>query len=325
MKSLIVVALLCELVGLALSFPGDAPMPDEMDIAKAAAELHNQVLQNQLSLEAMGMPPLLLQGGSSLLDPSSGAEAQLQLATQQFQQNLAHEQFRQQEATSFSTQLDVAAERLAAERLASQQRLVSMQLQQVGVEANRALDSLAARAPVPMTSPSVAAGGARRVAFQRQAEVGPIAKQEPLALPQTVSQLWRERNPALAAVLLEPVLFGYSTLVWLVVMLLTAISSTFYFLGDKLPGRHLLPADAEAGRRQAPEPSQNGAANRLSSIFRYPGSYGSVHNRAADTPMVTRVRQDDEDEIEGVETWIKVPREPVSHQEAHYQGYVDEL
>jgi len=235
---------------------------------------------------------------------------------------LAQQKFQEQEAETFSKQLD-----LAAQRLASQQRLASLQLQQEGVDANRALGSLAARAPLPMTSPSVAAGGARRVAFQRQAGVGTTAKQEPVALPQTVSQVWRERNPALAAVLLEPVLFGYSTLVWLVVMLLTAISSGLYFLSDKLPGRHLLIADAEAGRRQAPESSQHGAANRLSSIFRYPGSYGSVHSHAAATPVVTRVTQDADDQIEGVETWIKVPREPVSHshQEAHYQGYVDEL
>jgi len=337
MASHIMVAVLWHLTVVAASFPDVASLPSQMDkdIAAAEAELHNEVLQDRLSFQAIGMPPLASNFAPQLFEVQSGnsltAEAQLQLATRQLQQALAREHFRQQEVSTFSTQLD-----LAAQRLASQQRLASAQLEQAGVAANRALDNLgAASGSVPMPF----------VALQQQASVGidrPSANRakEPLALPQTITQLWRQKNPALAALLLEPALYGYSIIVWVILMLLTGISSAFCLLGNKLPFEHevhqQLPFDAEAGRPQFHESAQNGGYNGLKSgsyglqrvptgsngLFQYPGSYGSVHHAA---PSLQQLYEAEEEE-EGVESWIRVRVDHAPHSQPnnHSYGYVDD-
>lgn len=277
------------------------------------------------------VPQLLELQGGNLLEASSGADAQLQLATRQFQQALAQEQLRQSEASTFSMQLD-----LASKRLASQQRLASAQLQQAGMAANRALDGL--RQGVPGAEPMTSS----LVALQRQSSVGirePGAQQvlkEPLALPQSITQLWRQKNPALAALLLEPALYGYSLLGWVLLMAVTGVSSAFCLLGNKLPlGRtgHQLSPDAETG---GTEPPQYRGSSSLSSYFQYPGGYGSVHDHppaaSRRTPMekARLARAELEEEQEGVESWIRVPVETPSHahpkagHKQEWPGYLDD-
>jgi len=335
------VTLLCQLIVLSASFPDVDPLPYDMsnDITAAEAELHDQVLRNRLSLQAMrtsldGWPSPLGSTGErpfsdiiasnfapQLLEAQRGnplgAEAQLQLATRQLQEALARarreSQFRQQQVPSLA---QVASQYgLASERLASQRWPVSTQLEQRGVEATKAFNSLgrAASGAVPMPP---------LVALQQSEEIGiPQARQakEPLAF----TQYWKQKNPALAALLLEPSLYGYSLITWFILMFVTGISSAFCLLrGGKRPMGHAayrpLASDAEAGKGQPREATQNGAANMPTPPFVvYSGRYGSVK------------QYDSEEEQEGMEYWTRVPTaEQVPHPRTNGQnrscGYIDE-
>jgi len=277
------------------------------------------MLQDPLSL---GQSPLPLANNmvpSSSADNWPYAESQLQLATRRLREAGLHQQLQQQQAANsmlLQQQLAIASQRLDAE-----QRVVSEQLEEAGVAAHRMLDDLkVAASSEPTEGMSATKGSSQpsRISDRLTAAPGTGGERsEKLALPQTMTQLWRQRNPALAALLLEPALYGYSVIVWALVMLATGISSAFCVYMGKLQFRNQgLPA---AG--QPVEPVQNQRLARLSQLVAYPGSYLS---RAAwrgattsTTAAAAPVREVDEEE-EGVETWIRMPAQPKS------QGYLDE-
>lgn len=323
------VALLCQLIVVSASLSGVELPPNEMskDILTAEAELHNQVLQNRLSLQQMRtslngwMVPIAGSYAPQLLEARRGssqaAEAQLQLATRQLQEALARarleSQLRQQQLPTFASQYG-----FAPERLASQQALASAQLFQTGVETNRALESL--RRPAPGTMPLPL------MPLQQSDEVrNPSASEanNPLALTQSFNQYWKQKNPALAALLLESSLYGYSIITWFLLMIVTGVSSAFCLLRGKSPTGH--PAhkptvsDAEVlyGREQLREVAHNGNLSRPPARFGSPGSYGSLP------------QHDPEEEPEGMEYWTRVPTAeqfPHPRTSGHNRscGYIDE-
>jgi len=332
MASCNMVTILCQLIGLSASFPDVDPLPFEMsnDITAAEAELHNQVLQNRLSLQAMRTSldgwtvPLAGSYAPQLLEAQRGssqaAEVQLQLATRQLQEALARarleSQFRQRELPTFASQYG-----LASERLASQQGLASAQLFQTIVDTNPALDSLRRVAPGTFPMPLVA--------LQQSEEVrNPSANQaqNPLVLTQSFTQYWRQKNPALAALLLEPSLYGYSLITWFLLMIVTGVSSGVCLLRAKSPTGHAahkphkpLASDPEVGRGQLREATQNGDPSRPSPPFGPSGRYGSLP------------QSDPEEEQEGMEYWTRVPvaeqfphPRTNGHNRACQCGYIDE-
>jgi len=332
------VTILCQLIVHSASFPDVDPLPFEMsnDITAAEAELHNQVLRNRLSLQEMrtsmdgwtsplasSFAPQLLEAQRGNPPPALPAEMALQLATRQLQEALARAQresgFRQQQVPTFSSQYGAYSESslralgAASERLAAQRAPVFAQLEQTGREANMAFNGLG-RASSGAMPPLVALQQSEEV-------VNPRANQakEPLSFTQT----FKQKNPALAALLLEPALYGYSLITWLLLMAVTGISSAFCLLrGGKLPmgyaAYQALPSDAEAGKGQQREAAQNGAPNMSTSPFVvYSGRYGSLQ------------QYESEEEQEGMEYWTRVPTaEQIPHPRTNGHksscGYIDE-
>lgn len=301
-----------------------------MDLESAAANLHNQILQYQRSLGEIGLEQIGLPskpaaslnqlGGRNSLGLND-VDAQLEFATRRLQQAVDHEQM-----PGLSKNLEIASERVAL-----QQQLASAQLEQQGATVNGNVLGRFRQKP--------AQGSARRTASLLSLRQSGTAtrqpsqqhRQGPLALPQieteTAAKTWRQRNPALAALMLEPVLYGYSIIAWAFVMLLSGISSAFcFYAGNKLPLR--LP-----GRQQLPKDDMAASQNNRSQYFQYPTA----------AKFQRSVALDEEDE-EGVEAWVRVPIKPerrasttgyldeeedqcIRHPSSHYQqcGYVDEL
>lgn len=276
------------------------------DLIAAAARLHNQVLEERLSLQGLAMNPLALNNvqasftAASQVAPQDSQE-ELQRATLELQQTLAQQRTQHEEA-ALTRKL-----KEAAQRLESQQRSAGEQLERSGAAAAAALDHLALGRVHSRTVIAEASTGKQL-----------SDKKEPLALQQTTSQsymqLWRQRNPALAALLMEPALYSYSMLVWIIVMLMTGASSALCIFGNKVlalarQGQELAAhADAEAGS-SAMSPEQ---------MYRYPGSYGSFHEHL-DSPAAAHAaahktlaqseerQAEDLDYAPGVESWVRVP------------------
>lgn len=251
-------------------------LPAQTHIEPSAAHLHDQILDYQRLLES-DTPSLTPAGESSGLSLSEN-DAEL------------------------SRNLELASQRLAA-----QQSMVSAQLEEVDANAHNVLRGLrlrqAASSGVPRSTSMLSVDQQQQRQMQRP--------KEQLALPQTISQLWRQRNPAVAALFLEPVLYGYSMLVWAAIVLLTGMSSAFcYFAGSKLPLRRSgtqQPADnARIGEPQPTEPPQSATSNRLGQFFRYPGSF---FRRPVALGGERALEEGVEREEEAVENWIKVPAE----------------
>lgn len=206
----------------------------------------------------------------------SNAEARLQQTARRLQQTLTTEE----DASPIDVQL---------EHLASQQRLASIQLQQLGLVAHHGLEQAKfAGAPSGMALEQQGSHPNRFLAAT-QPGAKPLAKQF-LALPQTITQLWRQKNPALAAALLEPALYGYSLIVWILAMLFTGMSSVLgFYMSKQLRAR--LTGTQQLPRPHLPETLQERGPSRLSSYFEYPG----------------------------VESWVKVPQQTASK-----TGYLDD-
>lgn len=203
------------------------------------------------------------------LDP----ENELQLAArQQLQQTMEHQRLLEREGPTISEQLQ-----FATERLASQRRLASSQLEQTGMVTLGSLDKL---------QHAVSSESTRRIPFsdrspdhfpKRPPERGTNrSPKQPLALPQTAA-----KNPALAALLLEPVLYGYSAVVWALMVLFTGVASAVgLYISKSIALWHVenlqLPTAGDGGRRFS-----NDVSTRLNAL--------------------------DEEDVERVESWIKVP------------------
>lgn len=276
------------------------------DIDLAAANLQNQALQYQWPQGKPSHPTSMssLQsqfGGMDSMSTLPDLSAELPSAPKQFRQTASHQSL---------SQVSVLAEQLqlASERLAVQQRLAALQLQQA-----KMLDDL--RLP---QSPSA------------------------VALPQTGetrTELQRHQNPAMAAVLIEPAMYGYYLLLWLGFMIVTGISSALCMWIGKLPFRHCgyqePPIDSETGRLQQPPVSRQRAASGRSTFFRYPGSstnYAAALDRSSHAShSLKKLDEEPDEEPDGVETWIRVPARVTSQDQApctrsrqEWPGYVDE-
>lgn len=324
----------CTLWLIALIVPSIADRgAPESSLDSAAAQLHNQILEYERSVGAMdnGMPRLSANLAPSFAQTTydtslalSDSDAQLARATQALQVALAQQQpqqpqqqrqqqqqqqvppppshiidqrlqqvERQPMPSILSNNLD-----LAAERLVLQQRLASAQLENTGAMAQNVLARLrqpASSVPTHRTS--------SLLSLRQQAVNRP---KDPLALPQTATT---HKNPALFALLLEPLLYGYSAVLWAFFVLLTGASSAICFyagksLQFKFPGTQPLADNGEAGYGAAPV--QKHETSRRDQFFQYPGS--SNHRLAG-----RAATWDDEEDAEGAEIFIRVPAKPASH------------
>jgi hypothetical protein len=262
-------------------------------------------------------------GASDSMAGWSSAEAELQSAARRFQQTLVDQQIQQQEDAS-----DIAKRfKLASERLASQQQLAAAQLAEVQAEQKQvshgwqhgAIPQAYDRMQSAPISPHLQGTGSYpgRIFATQGAGTGRAesAKKKSLALPQTVTEVWRQRNPALAALLLQPVLYGYSLIVWILAGIFTGAFPLFCFhLGKRVSGAQA--RNSNAGRLPISQDDRatRSSPGRLSSFFVYPGS--SLNQRDAQMRPQPQAA-----EPEGVESWVKVP---VHYNKKQASGYLDD-
>lgn len=334
----------------AISFADMSQLPvnSQMNIDSVPINFHDQIPQDWTAQELRYSTPVSVPQFQARLAPSSlaevgassslaanlagwsDAETELQSAARRFERTFVDQQPYHQGVQPISDRLG-----LASDRLASQQRLASIQLAEAEEAAKRVMHGW--QQATQRTPPSL-------LALQQQQHARPArpdpdtdtekTRKQPLALPQTVTQLWRQRNPAMAAALLEPVFYGYSLIVWILAMLFTGVSSaSCFYVGNKFSGQRArnnqLPADTETGRSQSPMSEGSRRTNRLSSYFVYPGS---PFNRPAPSDIQESRSQEKalrsnnvaEEDAEGVERWIKVPMQGSAGHCSNSQGYLDD-
>lgn len=281
--------------------------------AVGGADLGNHALAaiDSSRLPGRFVPPL----GGGGLDP----ESELQLAaSQQLHQAMEHQRLPEREGPTISTiseQLRLETERmiskqrlaasqststmseqlrLEADGLTSKQRLAASQLDQAGVVALRSLGKShagsaesARRIPSSERSPD-------RFAQKPPERSTDRSPKQPLALPQTAA-----KNPAIAALLLEPVLYGYSAVVWALMVLCTGVASA--------AGLHISKSIALWHEQNLQLPTAGDRSRQFSN----------------DVP--TRPNALDEEDVESVESWIKVPVHMASQSRLQdCPGYVDD-
>jgi len=314
------------------------------DIDLATANLRNQVLQDQLaSLSTHASPshrslyaPMpstrwqddfarspLAQRISQLREASTQPRQPQQpvsaLAEQLGERLAASTQPRQPQQTvsALAEQLELASQRLAA-----QQKLATLELQ----EAKMFDDLRASGAPVDAQRLHSAPALPDLALSQVDAQRLPSAPASPdLALSQTGVQAQRYEHPALAALLMEPAVYGYYLIAWAALAICTGISSAICMYTGKLPCSlcrraeqpEQLPIASITGR------SRRSDSSRQATYFQYPGS--SCNYAARPNGVVSKkLDLEPDEEPDGVETWIRVPARSAGQRQASYAGYIDE-
>jgi hypothetical protein len=281
----------------------------------------------------------------------SDAEAKLSLATEQLT-NAAKGRGQPMTSSPFlSNQLKIATDRLALE-----ERLSSSKFDEIESHADMALDRMAhpakgSFAPAlelvkeELCTPVCRVGNgvcARRSDSQgsefscvcRQPFTGPSCAErqgsvEPVTFYQTLTtHTGRLRNPALA-LLLEPLIYGYSLFSCAVFVMIAGVSSATCMHISRGPKEGDNAVDLTEAPAQLPRPqAAEGVVGHLKSYFRYPSA------GLAPTPLAAAVESEDDAEV-GVssysmrrrqEVWRPVQpgkESPMAVNEA-WEGYVDD-
>lgn len=306
-----VAAMLCVVKPLAIladrSYGAMQPDMDTTGTSLRELTLQEQILRNQMSLGATGLAPSFAELGSTR-STAAWPEAEDQMWRMReaaLQPRMNQEGLAQQYAT-LSHQLELASEGLALQR-----RLAALQMEQAGMTPQRMMGDLQ-RPASPVARPaSFLSLGSKTHARQ--------LLPDSIALPQVAVE--RLKNPALAALLLEPAIYGYSVIVWALVVVLTGISSAFCtcMCMGKMPCGRALPAE----QQPPPGPQRNG----LSSYFEYPGSFIKERNANSASCSQGPMLKEPEEDAPGVETWTRVPARHASRMTLEgdcSRGYVDE-
>jgi hypothetical protein len=210
-------------------------------------------------------------------------------------------EFRQ--VTPHQVTQDHGAEEVARQLELNDRQIALMQLEQTGRPA------VTERRPSLFLEPQLPVTVEGRIVSSSKKSV---------ALQQTKVEERRQKNPALALLILEGALQWYALCAWAICLLVTGLSSACCVYHGKLP--------LQRPRDQAQRP-----------FFSYPAGFLSRLSRrqaSQEVPAASEVAQPDQEpspagtasqaESDRVETWTKVPLHQASRMSGDWPGYLDD-